>query len=247
MHIIQQPRTRYRLVVRMPGREIVGENLVFERYKEALAHVAPAVRDHSNGVVPHAIVLQRATDVVDLTLVAAAEPLNGEDDGAWEEVERWGVPVIQRILAQHTRRFQSPPTLPATPTHLPRRPVAVRPTPKPQPVVVRPNPTPIPAAAPVIAPQPATVPAAVETPADTAASQPRVERQSLSFAASRRASIFVGVLVVVGVWLGLLALISGGRIQALLETSPSSQVAATQEIHVDGPAAVASDAVDAEN
>ena len=234
MHIIEQPRARYRLVVRMPGRNIVGENLVFERYKQALAHVAPAIRDHSNGVVPHAIVLQRATDAIELMASDAPEAFGDEDDGAWEEVERWGVPVIQRILAQQTRRIPSRSAAPATVAVIGRHAL-------PAPAAVKPLPVPMPR------PQPITVVAPKQpkqpTPPAPAAAQaePRDERRSVTFAASRRASIFVGVLVVLGVWLGLLALVSGGRPQAVLDAMPGPQMQSAPEVHVDGPGVLATE------
>lgn len=100
------PGSFFRLVVQLEDREAVYPATPLRGYKQALAHVAAAVRAHAALGRPRAVRLQRAANDGD---GAGGRSGGREPDGLrWLDFERWDGPVVARILGQNGVPAASP-------------------------------------------------------------------------------------------------------------------------------------------
>ena len=111
----------YRLVVNLPGRDVVYDAPPFRTRKRAVARVAAAVRGHAGEGTITAVTLEGA---VREATVADRSPSPTNGDGHWRTLERWEGVVIRRILEQ--RRGPGPsPSVPGGPCARPLEPSSV--------------------------------------------------------------------------------------------------------------------------
>ena len=258
MCVLDAPNKTFRLVVQLDDCEIVRDSLRFSQYKRALSHVATAIRDHAYDGALNEVILQQAKPADRPAMTAPADPAVDE---SWEDVERWGPDVVRRILAQDLlqRGKRLPPLGRTTPTHTPRplKPAARRartivpPTPAPpivappvnappidappavvpepvRPSIPEPAPSPTPTPAPVVAPAPVVTPPAKPQTAARPAER-KIHR-------SRAWYIVVGLAIVAGTWVSVLACMCGGQPSNVLRAlEMREQPADAEAISFDGP------------
>ncbi len=222
MCVLDAPNRTFRLVVQLDDCEIVRDSLRFTQYKQALSHVATAIRDHGHEGALNEVILQKAgpatcADLTTLTNQPATE--------SWVDVERWGPDVVRRVLAQERlrRRDRVPPAARPSPTPSPR---ALMPAArKPRRDVLQPD---TPAS---VTPKP--VPPAQPLPIPQRPVEPRVEHKSHR---SRAWYVVVGVTIVAGTWLSILAYMCGGQPGNILRSLEMREPPADAEaIAFEGP------------